>query len=172
SDERILEEARYVFSGMVYGFVFSYTPSDKARRVEEEFLLEPYHWIQRGDPNFQVFQVRRENQRVFVRVRYTLRDFQESWYRGMRSNVLPSVAGMGEGPFYLSTEGRMQAIKEAIKNAIREYARGIMYNKPRTLKGILVLDAAPVMGMDSGMYRARISRAYIRLEEVRHYLVH
>ncbi|MFQ3621364.1 MAG: hypothetical protein SNJ78_10540, partial [Spirochaetales bacterium] len=41
--ERILEEARYVFSGMVYGFVFSYTPSDKARRVEEEFLLEPYH---------------------------------------------------------------------------------------------------------------------------------
>jgi hypothetical protein len=54
---RILEEARYVFSGMVYGFIFSYTPYDRSRGVEEEFLLEPYQWIQRGDPNLQVFGV-------------------------------------------------------------------------------------------------------------------
>lgn len=166
---RILEEARYVFSGMVYGFTFSYTPYDKSRGVEEEFLLEPYQWIQRGDPNLQVFGVRTEGSRVFVRIRYSLRDFQESWYQGLRSNVVPFSAGEGEAPFYLGPEGRVRAIQEGIKNAVREYARGIVYNKPRNLQGLIVLDAAPRIRVQSGAYRARIGRAFVRLEEITTY---
>ncbi len=170
--QRILEEARYVLSGMVYGFTFSYTPYDKGRRVEEEFLLEPYHWIQRGDPNLFVAEVRVEGSRVYVRVRYALRDFQEAWYQGLRSNVLPAASGTGEAPFYQGPEGRMKALQEGIKNAIREYARTVMYNKPQTLKGLIVLDAAPRMLLDSGLYKAVVNRAILRLEEVKRYQVY
>ncbi len=170
--QRILEEARFVLSGMVYGFTFTYTPYDKARKMEEEFLLEPYQWIQRGDPNLSVVSVRLEGSRVYVRVRYALRDFQEAWYQGLRSNVLPATSGMGEAPFYKGQEGRMKAIQEGVKNAIREYARTILYNKPHTLKGLLVLDTAPRMMMDSGLYKAVVNRAILRLEEVRRYQVH
>lgn len=170
--DRILEEARFVFSGMVYGFTFSYTPYDKARKVEEEFLLEPYRWIQRGDPNLRVWQVRAEGSRVFVRVRYALWDFQEPWYQGLRSNILPAAAGKGEAPFYKGPEGRVQAIREGIKHAVRDYARSIMYNKPQALKGLVVLDAAPRVVLDSGVYRAEVGRAIVRLEEVKRYKLH
>lgn len=166
---KILEEARYVLSGMVYGFTFSYTPYDRSRKVEEEFLLEPYQWIQRGDPNLSVEAVRVEGTRVYVRVRYALRDFQEAWYQGLRSNVMPAVSGFGEAPFYQGPEGRMKAVQEGIKNAIREYARTVMYNKPQNLKGLVVLDAAPRMMMDSGLYKAVVNRAILRLEEVKRY---
>ena len=167
--QRILEEARYVLSGMVYGYTFSYTPYDKSRKVEEEFLLEPYQWIQKGDPNLSVVGVRVEGARVYVRVRYGLVDFQEAWYQGLRSNVLPAVSGFGEAPFYEGSAGRMKAVQEGIKNAIREYARTVMYNKPHTLKGLVVLDAAPRMMMDSGLYKAVVNRAILRLEDVKRY---
>jgi len=167
--QRILEEARYVLSGMVYGFTFSYTPYDKSRKVEEEFLLEPYQWIQKGDPNLSVVGVRVEGTRVYVRVRYALVEFQEAWYRGLRSNVLPSASGFGQAPFYQGPEGRMRAVQEGIKNAIREYARTVMYNKPHTLKGLVVLDAAPRMMMDSGLYKAVVNRAILRLEDMKRY---
>ncbi|GAB4366511.1 MAG: hypothetical protein Kow009_03290 [Spirochaetales bacterium] len=169
---RILEEARYVLSGMVYGYTFSYTPYDKSRKVEEEFLLEPYRWIQKGDPNLSVAGVRVEGSRMYVRIRYLLRDFQESWYQGLRSNLYPATSGEGEAPFYDGPEGRMKAIQEGVKNAIREYARTILYNKPRTLKGLIVLDAAPRLILESGLYKARIHRAILHLEEVKRYELH
>ena len=34
---RLLEEASFVFSGMIYGFDFTYTPFDKSRKVDEIF---------------------------------------------------------------------------------------------------------------------------------------
>jgi len=44
-----------------------------------------------------------------------------------------------------------------------------MYNKPHTLKGLVVLDAAPRMMMDSGLYKAVVNRAILRLEDVKRY---
>ncbi len=66
----------------------------------------------------------------------------------------------------------MKAVQEGIKNAIREYARTVMYNKPHTLKGMVVLDAAPRMLLDSGLYKAVVNRAILRLEAVKRYEVH
>jgi len=150
----VLEEARYVFSGMVYGFDFSYTPQDLGRKVEEEFVLKAVDEILRGDPNLGVQQTRMEGSRVFVRLRYALRDFQEDRYRSMRSNVLASNAGTGEASYFKGPAEKIAAIEQAAKNAVREYARTRIPNKPRKITGSLVLAAAPRIVIVSGVYRA------------------
>lgn len=162
---RILDEGRFVFSGMIYGFSFSYTPSDRARKVEEEFELELFHEIPAGDPNLFVYQTHREGSRFFVRLRYGLLDFQESWYRGMRSNVFRAAGGTGEASYFQGPEEKKTAIVNAVKNAVREHARTRIGNKPRLIRGTASLDSAPRIVIDSGLYRARCS-VNLRIDEV------
>ncbi len=165
---RVLEEGRFVFSCMIYGFAFSYTPSDRARNVEEEFELVLHHEIPPGDPGLFVHQTRREGSRVFVRLRYGLRDFQESWYRGMRSNVHRAAAGTGEASYYEGHEMKIAAIQNAVKNAVREHARTRIDNKPKKITGTAVLDQAPRIVIGSGAYIAACS-VNLRIDEVRPY---
>ena len=40
-------EARFLLSGMVYGYTFSYRPLDRERGIGEEFILEPTSLIPR-----------------------------------------------------------------------------------------------------------------------------
>ena len=54
AQRRALEEAREILSGMVYGYRFRYTPGDRVRSIEEEFLLTPVAEIRWGDPNMRV----------------------------------------------------------------------------------------------------------------------
>lgn len=151
---RVLEEARYVFSGMVYGFTYSYTPLDRSRGIEEEFELGSAAEIQAGDPNLTVYQTRREGSRIYVRLRYELRDFQESWYQGMRSNILRASSGYGEASYYGGYREKVTAITNSLKNSVREHARTRIDNKPKKITGIVVLDGAPRIGMQSGVYQA------------------
>ena len=150
----VLEEARYVFSGMVYGFDFSYTPSDLGRKVEEEFSLKLRDEIVLGDPHLSVHQTRTEGSRLFARLRYGLRDFQEDRYRALRSNVMAAHAGAGEASFFKGPKEKISAIEQAVKNAVREYARTRIPNKPKRISGTLVLSAAPRIVIVSGTYRA------------------
>ncbi|MEW5816327.1 MAG: hypothetical protein AB1798_13130, partial [Spirochaetota bacterium] len=52
--KQILEEAQFVFSGMMYGFKFQYTPSDKTRRVDEIYFVEPVSQIPWGDKGLKI----------------------------------------------------------------------------------------------------------------------
>ena len=162
---RVLQEGRFVFSGMVFGFSFSYTPSDRGRNVDEEFDLKPSHEIPFGDPNLFVHQTRREGSRIFVRLRYALRDFQEDWYRGMRSNIHSSAAGAGEASYYDGHEEKITAVKNAVKNAVREHARTRVDNKPKKITGTLTLDAAPRIMIHSGMYQA-VCTVKLKIDEI------
>ena len=91
--ERLLDEAVFVLSGMVYGFRFDYAPSDPTRRVAEQFELEPYAEIVRGDPRLEVFQTWVEDSRLYARIFYTLDEQQRGWYRGWTSAAMPRRAG-------------------------------------------------------------------------------
>jgi hypothetical protein len=168
--KRVLEEGRYVFSGMVYGFSFSYTPLDRSRNIEEEFELKPHGEIQRGDPNLAVHETRMEGSRVYVRLRYTLRDFQEKWYQGMRSNILRASSGTGDASYYEGYGEKITAIRNAVLNAVREHARTRVDNKPKKITGAVTLDGAPRIMILSGVYRAVCSVKLI-LDEVVPYRV-
>jgi hypothetical protein len=169
--KRTLEEGRYVFSGMVYGFSFSYTPLDRSRNIEEEFELKLHGEIPWGDPNLTVHQTRMEGSKVYVRLRYALRDFQESWHQGMRSNVLRASAGTGDASYYEGHGEKITAIRNAVLNAVREHARTRMDNKPKKISGEVTLDAAPRIIIITGMYRA-VCSVKLRIDDVIPYRVY
>jgi hypothetical protein len=162
---RILEEGRYVFSGMIFGFTFSYTPLDRARNIAEEFTLQPAFQISWSDPNLFVRETRREGSRVYARLRYALHEFQEAWYEGTLSNVMGSSAGAGEASIFAGYGEKIVSIQDSVKNAVREYARGRVDNKPRKVTGTVFLNGAPRLEVVSGVYRA-LSSVRLRIDEV------
>jgi hypothetical protein len=152
--ERILEEARYVFSGMIFGFTFSYTPYDRSRNIAEEFSLRPAFQIPQGDPGLFVYQTRREGSRIYARLRYALHEFQEAWYAGTLSNIVGGYAGRGEAPIFGGYQEKITAVQNCVKNAVREYARSRIDNKPLRITGAVFLGGAPRIEISSGAFRA------------------
>jgi len=152
----VLDEALYAFSGMVYGFSFSYTPSDIARGVDEIFVLEPLASVRWGDPALSAYEVRLESDRYLIRFRYDCSDAQEA--RRYRFFVNPAVnaMGMGRGSQILGTSERITAVREAVKEAVRDHLRRLVYNKPREIVGEALFSEAPRITLSSGRYVATV----------------
>ncbi len=160
---RILEEALYVFSGMIYGFRFVYVPPDETRRVKEEFLLEPVYQLAWGDPGLQVRQSRKEEDILIARVRYNLEEYQVDRIEGWKSNVFPTSSGRGSASILMGYKEKVTAIQKAVKEAIREYARQKVYNKPRRITGEVLLMEIPRIIIDAGSYHAFVK---VKLKKV------
>ena len=152
----LLEEARYVFSGMLYGFSFRYVPLDIRREVEEEFDLEPLFEIVWGDPRLSVAESRRESGRRYALVRYWISEEQRSWVRFWASNVHATAAAFGSGDFFDGRIGKFDAIEEAVLESVRAYVRPRELNKPKEISGRLVFAEAPYVIIDGGEYRAKV----------------
>lgn len=175
SEERavrlMLEEARYVFGGMIYGFRFRYVPSDRRRSVAEEFELEPVAEMRFGDPRLSVLSTREEDFRLHGRFEYRLADFQRSRRAGWLSSDIPSVGGEGEEPMWEGHSARLPAVEDAIRLALRGLLRTMTDNKPREARGSLVLLEAPRIYITSGAYRARVD-IKVKVDEMRQYQVY
>ncbi len=168
AEKRLLELARYVFSGMIYGFTFSYTPADSARKITEEFSLEPLALISWGDPNLEVMDTRVEERRLYARIQYAPRDFQQAWLAGWDSNGIPAAAGEGRSSFIRDRLDKVPVIEEAVKQAVREYVRKRVFDKPREITGSVILRKAPVIHSMSGEYMARVD-VKLKIDEIRPY---
>src|SRR4030042_2663438 len=64
----VLEEARTLLSGMVYGWTVSWTPSDVSRKVADRFDLVPVAEIPWGSDRLSVRQTQGEEARLFAQV--------------------------------------------------------------------------------------------------------
>lgn len=155
--ERLLDEAVFILSGMVYGFRFVYAPSDPTRRVAEQFELEPYAEIVRGDPRLEVFQTWVQDSRLYARIFYTLDEQQRGWYRGWTSAANASASGTGVAPFIAGPAAKPRAARDAIRMAIRNHARGLEFNRPRRISGAVLVSDAPRTVVRDGNYETRIS---------------
>lgn len=163
--QAVLKEASWVFSGMIWGFTFEYTPSDKARKVSEVFLLQPRGHIQQSSEGLRVLESTVESGVLSVNLLYypALHEISEckAWnhapYKSAQgraySPAFPPVIAMQADE---RVEARITAMTEAIKEAIREYARGITYNKPRIIRGVCGLLAQPQVIITSGQYLAQV----------------
>jgi hypothetical protein len=163
--EELLEEVRYVLSGMIYGFSFVYTPSDKTRQIEEQFELEPVASIRWGDPHLSVVSTRVEDKNLYVRIRYRLADYQQPWIDLWRSSSIPIAGGSGDGSFILGSEGKRTSIENAAKESIRNYFRARVYNKPKEIRGEVLFARPPRTYIRSGAYNTQV-RVKLRTEEV------
>ena len=164
----LLEEARWVFSGMIYGFRFVYVPSDTKREIEEIFLLEPLAMIPRGDPNLKVLSVTETDGRYYMTLAYTLEPYQELRVESWISSVFVSSGGSGEAPFH-EESCSIRAAENAVKDGLRNYLRPLEYNKPRKVEGLVAFRAVPVKTYISGGCRMDV-KIQIRIDKIRDFI--
>jgi hypothetical protein len=170
AQKRVLEEAREILSGMIYGFRFSYTPDDKTRQINEEFTLTPVAEILWGDPNMRITDAYVRDTFLFVKVFYGLEDFQFARRRAWASNSVDSSSGVGEYSVFIapSPEGKRRAFQEALKNAVRNALRPVYFNKPREVTGEMLIWSEPHTIIQSGTYTTRLD-VKLRVKEIRSY---
>lgn len=168
---RLLEEARFVFSGMLYGFEFRYVPPDRERSVAAEFVLSPIAVIPWGVEQLTILDIRREENLMYGRLRYTLAAHEETRRDAWARSSVNRASGSGSAPRILGSVAKQSAIEDAVQNAVREYLRAHVYNKPREVSGRLVLSAAPRVILRSGEYQATVQIKLV-IQELRSYAVY
>jgi hypothetical protein len=177
----LLEEARWVFGAMVWGFDYVYTPSDKARSIADLFELKPRSELAWGSPTFRVLSTRLEGTVVHAAVEWNLGPSARAEYQSWRGARF--MSGQGRASVRLSAEPdstlragdggalplpvaqRRDAMAEAAKEALRAYLRGIEYNKPREVRGSFALAEQPRLALRSGAWVATV-RILISVDEV------
>lgn len=165
---RVLEEAREILTAMIYGLEFSYTPADAARKTSEEFRLFPIAEIRWGDGQMRIAEAEIREKRLFARVYYDLEDFQSARRRAWESNTIPTATGSGEHSLFTasSPEGKRRSLEAALKDAIRNHLRPVLFNKPREIKGELLLWQEPQIIIASGAYLTRL-KVKLQVKEIR-----
>ncbi len=154
--KKLLEDARVILSAMIYGYTFIYTPSDRARRVLEVFTLNPVAEIKWGDKQLKVLQTEVKKDRLYASISYDLIPFQRAKREAWSSNSIPLATGFGKGSVFEGDEGRAKSFDNAIKEAIRNFLRPRIYNKPREIRGELLLWDAPYTAIEHGEYVTRV----------------
>ncbi|MFA6856349.1 MAG: hypothetical protein WCR31_03980 [Treponema sp.] len=154
--KRLKMLAPFLITGMVYGWNFTYTPSDKLRSVKEFFdfsYIQPLGssekaisytdpWIQDGKFNCWV---------EFTRTQQMLRD-----YALWSSITNPVISGKGYGKIENGFDGITDAAQEALKDAVRSYFRGRIKNKPKEITGKVLIKNQPSIGIDAGRYMVQL----------------
>ena len=152
----LLDEAVFVYSGMIYGFSFTYTPSDLKRGVKEEFTIVPAATIPFGDPALSVKSTRKEKAKTFVKIEYRCEDRHKCWLDLWSSSAFPLVGGSGTSFANTGAASRIEAMEQAVKESVREYMRGRIHNKPKSITGNFVFKEAPVIMFAAGLYTASV----------------
>ena len=152
SINRIKTVSEFLINGMVYGWNFYYTPSDKLRTVKEYFETEPINTVDyTQNPIVYKKPLVIEN-KLHSWAEY-LRTDQQKWTFS-QWNSIQTKKGQGRGAGKLSSgfDGIIEATNNAIIDGIRKYYRGIIKNKPKEIDGKLIISAAPRIGIIEGQY--------------------
>ncbi len=152
----IRQLAPFFIEALVYGWEFSYTPSDQQRGVKEYFSIGPIVNLQDEDSNMRILQivVGGQESRLESWVEYDLTERmiheRQRWV-----NASPvSVAGKGSASVFDGIESIEIACEIAAKNAIRAYVQSIEKNKPKEITGKIQLTEFPRYYIEAGKYVA------------------
>jgi hypothetical protein len=172
-----LEDAQGVFSAMIYGWSFDYTPAAPARKITESLNLVPLGEIPFGDERMKVTDARRDNDLFFIWVDYELSDSQKRRMKAWNSNLSVSAQAQGFGPLH-GEEGisdrksiKQGALEDAAQKAIKEKLRRLYKNRPMEAHGFIALSKFPIYRMNSGMWSA-VAHFRIEINGVENYSVY
>ena len=144
--------APFIISGMVYGWNFVYVPYDKARGVEE--YLEVTEIVSsdviKGGITYASPWISENNLNCWVE--YTRTDSQIQNYNLWSSIQNPVIGGIGYASVEKGFEGIEEAARESLKDAIRNYYRKTIKNKPKEINGAVLIRNFPTLGISSGRY--------------------
>ena len=163
--EALNELSRYILSGMIYGWKFSYTPYDKKRNVQEFFELMPIFQIEKNDKNFFITDVEIKYPFCYCWAEYGIPESKAIRLEFWKSISHKTVKGRGMGERSDELKGVYNAYTEAAKNAIREYARKFVKNKPKEISGEMLIKNNPRLYIESGLFKAELE-LYLHIEEI------
>ncbi len=157
--DTLLEEARWIFSGMVYGFRFRYIPGNADEGFDEFFELSPLHQIPRGDRGLEVYQVEDDYQNLSVLFYYWPDENQRRRIDVSRGGGFSSSAAAGSVPM-MKEGARIASMEAAVKLALRADLSSIIFNRPLEVEGIVYLSSSPSIHIRAGEYRSSLRILY------------
>jgi hypothetical protein len=164
--KRILDEAAWVFGGMIWGFEYRYTPYDKARGIAERFEIESLGGLKPELLSLAPGARRKtaDEHRAFVEYRpdEALCALMSSYARAPWTGC----QGIGRADMILGVKGRRAAYEDALREALRSYLRSVEPNKPRLVRGRVAFERPPDMAILNGCYTAQLRARAMVLETV------
>lgn len=146
----------FLLNGMVYGWEFEYTPSDKMRGVKEYFEFKEIRsfedekkFIKYEDPWF-------DESRVHCWVSFERSDSMVNSYNHWANIKNPRILGLGGGKVSKGFAGIQDAVENALKDAVRTYFRKILKNKPKRIAGKVLVNKVPAILIKSGEYQIQL----------------
>lgn len=173
--DALLEEMQTVFSGMVYGWSFTYRPVDKERGVPEFLDVVPLGRIvgTTGDPKTAralavSTRIDEASGILTVLFRYYMPPYEAARRQAWASYNLDQAAGTGKAAAVDRLESRLDALRQALKEAVRNLLRPRYYNRPQEIRGEALLREVPRYFLQSGQYVCT-ARFQMRILGVREY---
>jgi len=154
--QALLDEASWVFSGIIDGFEFEWTPLDLTRKIEERFSLVPAGKIQRGDPRLKPGTLRQETGRLFAWIECRPGIAGSAMIESRGREPWLSAGARGSAPLGSGLDGRRAACEDAIREAIRALLRSQEPNKPRLVRGRLAFVSPPLAAIHGGRWIATV----------------
>ena len=150
---RIKEVAPFLLEGMLYGWKFDYVPYDRARGVEEYFSFEPVQALSEADlASIRYERPWAKDDRLWCWVAFERTTQMTQQFLSWQVITNPRVKGIGYARLIDGFSGIQTACGEAVKNAVREYERKLIKNKPKEVFGTVLISEPPLIGIDSGRY--------------------
>ena len=150
--KQIKEIAPFLVNGMVCGWEFSYTPYDKKRGVDEYLEINeivPEVYVKQGIKYSSPWI---EDNKFNCWIDYKRSDYDVQTYNQWSTIKNPVISGRGYGKVDIGFNGIKDAAEDALKEAIRNHYRPIIKNKPKEIRGKVLIKEIPVIGVDEGRY--------------------
>ena len=150
--KRAKEISPYLLNGMLNGWEFEYVPYDKTRRVAEYFSLTEVEPFNPSVNKISYKEPMPVEDRLVCWVECERTEVQKLSYERWKSITHPRVKGHGTAPVEDGFKGIQAACEAAVKNAVREYWRTMVKNKPKEINGAGLVRNFPTLGISSGRY--------------------
>jgi hypothetical protein len=144
--------APFIMGGMIHGWTFDYTPSDKVRAVEEYFACVPAMPFDKKVNPIEYRQVQVLDDKLYGWAYCNRTPTQQASFDAWGSVTHPKIHGVGQGPVAEGFDGIKTAFENAVKSAVREYWRTQIKNKPKEITGTVLLIHNPRIYIKEGRY--------------------
>lgn len=153
---RIRQTSAFILNGMTNGWRFSYTPSDKLRNVKEEFSIEEILPFDSSSNPISYQKPWIQDNLVHAWVEFERTPRMKRSYTMWNTIKHKKIQGRGYAPVNKGFEGITEAAKDSLKNAIRKHYQAIIKNKPKEIRGSVLIKKEPQIGIDAGQYMVEL----------------
>ncbi len=146
----------YLLNGMVYGWEFDYTPSDKLRGVAEYFEVKEIRSFEDESKKIYYEQPWFDQSKVHCWANFERDEGMIQSYNQWADVKNPRIMGIGGGKISKGFAGIQDAAQNALKDAVRTYYRKLLRNKPKQITGRVLINKIPAILINSGEYQLQL----------------